>query len=314
MSILEDLLDEYGVEYITEGQNSSKDFVNINCIAGDCIDDHKHKLGIHRSLGRAYCWSCGAHKIYDVVKELGIPWKIWKPLMEEEMEEWGLEDNTKKYKTELPPVPKGIEVPGEPLTEIHKQYLKSRGFDPDWLEKEYGVKGTVKNYSDFSLSYRIVFPITYNNIPISFIARTYLASETKRRYRAAYPEEELISHKSKIFNCDKATGDRILLVEGLIDALKLIYASKRFNIGATYGTAYTPEQLLFLREHYKEVIVMYDPEPLAQKHAQEIVSYLKSYGVRAKSLSLKGYEDPGALDLKIANKIVNYLLDMEWRD
>ena len=159
-----------------------------------------------------------------------------------------------------------------------------------------------------------VIPITYNHIAVSYIARTYLACEKKRRYRACSPEDELLYHKSMVFNFDKAKGKRVIVVEGLFDALKLIQGSGRYDIVATYGTAVKPEQLAFLREHYEEIIIMFDDEILAQEHARHMVSYLQSYGIKAKSISLKGYEDPGELELEVANKLVNYLLDMQWRD
>lgn len=329
MSTLETLLEDYGVEYITDGQNSSKDYVNINCVCGDCVGDTKYKLGLHRSMGWAICWACGKHILYDVVIELGIPWAEWKTLMEEEMEEWGLEQSSSfKDPDEIKPETKGIDIPGEEIQQVHRDYLESRGFDVDWLIKEYHIKGTlwherdiwkevdgeVVKRKDYSLSHRIIFPVTYKGVPISYIARSYNPNEKKRRYRCCDLEDELLFHKSLVFNCDKATGDRVIVNEGMIDTLKLIQGSGRYDIVSTYGTAYKMEQLVYLREHYKEVIIMYDSEPLAQQHAKEIVAYLQSYGVRAKSVSLKNYEDPGVLDLPTAKKIVNYLLDMEWKD
>lgn len=328
MSVLESLLEDYSVDFIIDGQNSSGDYVNINCVTGDCVGDEKHKLGIHKSMGWAVCWACGRRNIYDVVRELGIPWKEFKILQEEEMDEWGLEQNSNKVITELPPETKGINIPGEEIQQVHRDYLESRGYDVDWLIKEYKIKGTIWHErevrktingeqvkrKDYSLSHRVIFPVMHKGVPISYIARSYDPKETTRRYRCCDPCDELMFHKSLLFNADRATGDRVIVNEGMLDTLKLVQGSGRFDIVSTYGTAYTNEQLVYLRTHYKEVIVMYDNEPLAQQHAKEIVSYLQSYGVKAKSLNLKTVEDPGALDLETAKKLVNYLLDMEWRD
>ena len=298
---LEELLDQYGIDYITTGKNSSKHFVNINCT--HCPADEKHKLGIHRSMTRASCWACGPKKIYEVVTALNIPWDVWKTVAEEQ----DYEGNTSEKIKEL--TYDSVPIPGESLLPVHKRYLKERGLDPEWLEREYKVKGTLKE-KDFKLDYKIIFPLTFNDVTISYLGRSYLP-DVKMRYCCADPDKESYHHKYSLFNIDKATGDSVILVEGVFDALKLIYASGNYNIVASYGINVKPEQVQLLRKRFKRVFIMFDAEDNAQRRAKDIFTVLTSFGIYCKMYSLKGFNDAGELDIPTAKLIVNGLLGGE---
>lgn len=315
MADLESLLDDYAIPYITSGKNASADWVNINCTGvGDCDYDENFTMGIHRGMHTAHCWYCSqSYSAYRVATSLGIPYSVWKEVMEEQDDDWGYVSYEKSREEFIPEEEVGVGVPGGELAEEHTTYLESRGFDVEFLKKHYHIKGTLNYPDDYKKGYRIFFPITYKNVVISFVGRSYLP-DARNKYMCCDKGLEILNHKFSLFNVDKAVGDRVIVVEGPLDCIKLVQGSNRFDIVATFGTSTKPEQLQLLRERYKEVIILYDPEGAAQAHAKEIVSYLHSYGVKAKSLNLKTVEDPGALDLETAKKLVNYLLDMEWRD
>ena len=312
MSTLENLLDIYGVDYITTGQNSSADFVNINCVGGECVDDQKYKLGVHRSLCYGYCWADGKIKVFDIAKSLGIPWREWSKAIDEASDEWEIEYSDMEPLVDIDDDEADIFVPGEPLKEVHKEYLRGRGFNPEWLEKEFGVRGT--GYLPYipgeaCMAHMIVIPIHYQNRIISYLGRS-IQKDPMFRYICCHETQELRFHKRLFFNLDKATSKKVILVEGTFDAMKLIQASGNFNIIASYGTAIKPEQLLLLRERYDEVIVLFDPEEKAQGHADEIVDYMSQFGKQAVSITLQGEEDndPGKLDLPTAKFLVEALL------
>jgi hypothetical protein len=305
----ESLLEEYGVDFITTGKNTSKDFININCdtSGGDCDYDGNYTLGLHRSGTRSYCWYCShGFSPFKIAKALGIPWDEWQQTVLEVADTWGTDISTIKEEID-PDDLVDVELPGEEIQQVHRNYLISRGYDPDWLIKHYGIKGTTYYADDYKLKYRIIFPITYEGKVISYIARSYVP-DAMNKYICCDPEVETVFHKHLLFNLDKATGDKVIVVEGALDALKLIQASGNFDIVATYGTSYKPEQLRCLRENYEEVIIMYDAEEAAQAKALEIVTYMQSYGKKARSLVLKGFNDPGELDHETAKMVVNHLL------
>lgn len=311
---LEQLLDEYSVMYITDGQNSSKQYINIPCEGlGGCSNDQKFKLGIHRSGKFANCWACGSKPIKEVVASLGIPWNLWSQVIDEEEGVW--ERIEEKRSLEKPK--KDIMIPGSDLHPVHKNYLRERGFDPDFLEKEFHLKGITFNggyykgtdfeFEDVKLQSRIIIPIYLDGKPISYLGRTYI-KDVKNRYMCCIPELESYFHKYSFFNIDRAAGDRVILVEGTFDVMKLVQGSRNFNIIASYGTQITEEQLQVLRKKYKEVIIMYDGESKAQMKALYIKNYLESYGVGCRNLCLKGGKDPGELSDDEAKRIVKAVL------
>lgn len=318
MSVLEQLLDEFGISYITEGQNSSKDFVNIICQdVGCCSGDVKYKRGIHRSMTRSYCWSGGGSvPITEVVSSLGIPWSIWKPLMEEEADNWQGID-TEKILKPLTEEIKDIIIPGEELHPVHKAYLRERGFDPDFLEKEFGVKGITYNgeyykgtefyKEDFKLQNRVIIPIYYQGKAISYLGRSYL-KDIDNRYMCCIKDIETYHHKHMLYNMDRATEDKVILCEGTLDVMNLVQASGNHNIVASFGTNISDEQLQLLRVNYEHVIILYDGEKKAQEKAIKIKNYMESYGKKATNICLKGDVDPGDLDQPTAKYLVEALL------
>ena len=220
--------------------------------------------------------------------------------------DWGISDYPKETKDEILPEDKGITIPGEDLHQVHRQYLEGRGYNVDFLIEHYGIKGTLRHTDAYELSYRIVFPITYEGIPISYIARSYTEG-TPNKYLCCRPEQELIFHKNKLFNIDKAKGKTVIVCEGALDALKLIQASKNFNIVATYGTMIKPKQMQLLRERFDKIIVLFDNEGPAQEVAESMVTYMESYGKSGVNVKLKGFNDPGELTNEVAKQVVEYL-------
>ena len=310
---LNELLDEYGIDYIETGHDTSKEFINIDCYnVGDCDTPGKYKLGIHRSLTRTHCWVCSSFfQPYRVAKALGIPWSSWVETQNNVADDWGVAKEEVVEDIDLDEF-ESITVPGEPLHQVHKNYLLSRGFDPDWLEKEYGVKGTLKHTEDYKLSYRVFFPIEYENKVISYIGRSYLP-DTQYKYCCATEEEEIYFHKNMLFNIDRCSGFRVILVEGALDALKLIQSSGRNEVVASFGTSISPRQLQLLKNSFEEVVVLYDGEDAAQNTADKIVNYLRSFNKKAVSLKLKTGDDPGALSKEDAKFLVNHVLSEEFK-
>lgn len=312
---LEELLEEYGIPFITSGKNTSKSFVNVSCAesGGDCQYDDNYTMGINRNMTYAYCWYCARpFPVFNtkdregVATALGIEQKIWKEVMEQQDEE--LYNKPEIINEEITDDFKDIEVPGEDLVQPHRDYLKyERGLDPDWLIKEYGVKGTTYYPDDYKKGYRIFFPIKYKNKIISYVGRSYLKNPVNK-YICCDPEDEAYFHKHLLFNQDRVTSRKGILVEGPTDVLKLVYASNNFNIVASYGTSYKPEQLQQLRELFDELIIIYDNEIKAQEKAMNIKNYMESYGKKVTNLCLTKGNDPGGMDLITAKFLVDSLL------
>jgi 5S rRNA maturation endonuclease (ribonuclease M5) len=203
-------------------------------------------------------------------------------------------------------------VPGEALHDVHKEYLRGRGLDPEWLIKEYGVTGTTYYPEDYKKAYRIHFPIRHKGKIVSYVGRSYLP-DAMNKYNCCEKEDELYFHKHLLFGQDKVTERKGIIVEGPTDQINLYQASGNPNICATYGTSFKDEQLIEMRKLFDEVFIIYDPEPAAQEKAMKIISYMESYGKKATNLKLKlGVDmDPGKLPQPVAKFIVEKYLGKE---
>jgi hypothetical protein len=314
---LEELLEEYSVPFITTGKNTSRNFVNVSCAdsGGDCSYDDNYTMGISRSMTHGYCWYCArAFPVFDtkerqgIATTLGIEQNMWKQVMEEQDGELYTEGiiQHEEIKDDTP----DVEVPGDTLHEVHRNYLKGRGLDPDWLIKEYGITGTINYPDDYKKGYRVFFPIRHKGKIVSYVGRSYLDS-AMNKYMCCDKSDELYFHKNLLFNQDRVTGRKGIAVEGPLDVLNLVQASGNFNIVAFYGTSYKDEQVQQLRKLFDEVFVIFDPEPAAQEKAMNIKSYLESYGVKCTVLCFKKNIDPGALPHKTAKALVEHYLGKE---
>ena len=132
---LTDLLDEYNIEYITKGQDSSRGFVNIHCTVG-CIENSTFKRGIKKDMSYSTCWVCGEHLSgFQTAKHLGIPWTVWKAVMELQS------TDEKEFNIVLPDT--SITVPGTPfLDKVHVDYLHGRGLDANFMRTHWDIHGT----------------------------------------------------------------------------------------------------------------------------------------------------------------------------
>lgn len=314
---LEELLDEYGIEYITTGKNTSKHYVNVNCdtSGGNCDYDGNFTMGIRRDMTRGYCWWCSqSFPVFDtkerkgIASTLGIPQSIWKQVMQEQDGDLYQEEiiEHEEIKEDSP----DVEVPGEELQQVHRDYLIGRGLDPDWLIENYGVKGTTYMPEDFKKAYRIYFPIKHKGKSVSYVGRSYLP-DSMNKYNCCEKEDELYFHKHLLFNQWRVTSRKGIIVEGPTDVLNLVFASGNFNVVGTYGTSYKEEQLQEIRRLFDEIFIIYDNEPAAQTKAMKMKSYLESYNVKVTNLCLKGENDPGGLSQEKAKFIVENTIGKE---
>lgn len=182
------------------------------------------------------------------------------------------------------------------LTSVHKKYLEDRGFDPDELEKRWHLKGT-RNIGPYS--FRIIIPIYQNNKLVSFQGRD-ITGRSPLRYKACPLNREVVPHKECLYGEDYVDSDNVVVVEGVTDVWKLGKGSV-----ATFGIAYKRAQVLRLLQ-YKNVHIVYDPEPIAQSQAERMAYELSSLGVNVHVVSgLKC--DPGDLSADEARDLMRML-------
>lgn len=279
-------LDDYNIEYWTSGKNVAEGFTNIQC---PHCNDHSNHGGFTEDGSRYMCWRCGSHSVYDTLAMLiGVNTRKIYDILNAYSVKVGVEEKEKiEYHNTT------IEVPGSKLLKQHKDYLESRNFDADYLERKYDLKGTLAcgNYS-----YRIIVPVYYNNRIVTFQGRDFTGRQ-KLRYMMCEPKKEIIPIKNTIYNIDNAKSRSVLIVEGVYDVFRM-----GDNCISTFGTSYTRRQLKLISKKFDRIFVLFDGEPQAQEKALMLSKELTLIGKDVINLKLeKG--DPAELSESEAREI-----------
>ena len=75
------------------------------------------------------------------------------------------------------------------------------------------------------------------------------------RYKACSEDDEVIHHKHILYGIDYISDGKGIIVEGITDVWRLGYGAV-----ATFGTSYTQEQVLLIREKFNAVYILYDAD------------------------------------------------------
>lgn len=285
-------LKEFGIPYSTGGKDISPGWLGISCPF--CRDTLTH--GGFSPEGYYSCWRCGWHSIEDLlcrleriefhvackrVAEYQIRGKSWRNRVQNRSERVSI-----------------VEVPGSKLQEIHKRYLRSRRFDPEQLAEKYDLRGTgpVGPYK-----FRIIAPIYYNQEIVSYQGRD-VTGKAELPYKACPKEQEIIEHKTTLYNLDNAVHDTCMVVEGIFDVWRMGDGAV-----ATFGVGFRWAQVELLASRFKKVSLVYDGEPKAQAKARTIVQALGNLGVDAKNILLT-HGDPADLSDEEAQELKGAIL------
>lgn len=273
------ILSQYGIETFTEGKNTQKGWVNINC---PFCDDTGHHGGFNINTKKLYynCWKCGWISVYDIFTKLNIPYS--------ELKEYRIPINQIKSEKNRK-IPNKVIVPGEKTpTKKHIKYIKARNFDIDYLIQKYDIRFT-KYLGDYM--WRVIFPIYYKNRIVSYQGRD-ITNHQELRYKACKKEDEITHHKDILYNIDNCNSNRILLVEGIFDVLRI-----GDNCCCGFGIQITQSQINLLKK-YTEVYILFDNEEKAQVQADKVATTLNSSGVYVEIIRQTKNKDPAELSEK----------------
>ena len=272
-------------------RNNVRNWVNTNCPF--CVNpkDTHFNGGFNILNPRYNCWRCGSHSWYDALsKILNIPVN--------QITQFTKQYNFISKEKDTKKVARGehLDLPGYRLEEFERDYLKNRGFDVDYLQSKFFIRGGGKTGE---WSYRILIPIYYKNVLVSWTGRSTLDKKVLKalnipRYKNLSVEQSVINPKEICFNLDNSTKDSVILVEGPFDVLKM-----GNDTICSLGTGVTPEQTLFLKNRYKKIFICFDNEPSAQAHGREVGMNLSSVGVNVELVNICepfDKNDPGELD------------------
>lgn len=281
-------LDARDIEYQSSGKNVSKGWINISCVF---CDEKSNHLGISNS-GGFHCWVCGEkgktpHSL--VMKIDNCSYKRACETIEKFDLDFVHEDEDFKSTVSEVEFPKGME---KIFSEPHRQYLISRGFNPDELINQYGLKSCFRLGGGFA--YRIIIPIYIGGRLVSYTSRD-ITDKQKEKYKHLSNNKSIIQIKDCLYNID-TVKDKGIIVEGVADVWRIGAGSI-----ALFGTEYTGKQLQFLfKKRIKEMFVMFDSD--ATKKAYKLGNILSTFIPKVEILELSN-GDPAELNIEEVIKL-----------
>jgi len=289
---------DYNIDFKTEGEDHHcrTGWVQTQCPYCDSFGSYH--LGFNLKNNFYSCWKCGYHPIEEITSLLTNTEEksVWKIIKLYKNKDSLLTEEIKPIivKKEILQLPIGTSK----MTQIHKDYLISRKFDPDKLESIYGLQGTnhLGNYK-----FRIIAPIYHKEVLVSYQGRD-VTNKSKLRYKTCSIEDEVRHHKHCLYALDSVQGGSILVVEGITGVWRLGPGSV-----ATFGIKFTLEQAKLLTK-FKRRFIAFDPEPQATIQAEKLAHLSSTMG--GESILVELYEeglDPGDLSQEKANDIMKEL-------
>lgn len=282
---LQSIFSALDVRFWSSGKNCSPGWVNIQCIF---CSDHSNHLGVSLETGTFHCWKCDSvGSLPELIYEISNMEKgqIYRFLAEHRSEG--------ERKITSPTTPRvGLSTPScfHRLQKVHKDYLRSRGFDPKEIVEKYRVRAI---HFAGKYKYRLLVPIVFNGEEVNFTAMD-ITGESDRKYIHCPNDQALLDMKSVLYNFD-TVKDRVIVCEGVTDVWRMGDGAV-----ATMGTQFTERQLKLLTERVGIAFVLYDSD--ATKKGERLAYQLSGIINRVENIILpKG--DPADLSPAMVRKI-----------
>ena len=281
-------LRDNGIAYYEDGENVQRGWVGVRC---PFCYDHSNHGGFNLSGGYFNCWRCGGHSVVDYVKAvLHLHYDDAQTIVDEYSTRTTLLHHLNEKKIARAAK---VDLPGEPLGKFHRKYLQVRGFDPDFIESKYLVKGTGP-VGKWKL--RIMIPLIFHGNTVSYTGRDITGGK-QLRYKTLGVENSVVNPKYILYGFDDCKEDSIVVVEGPFDV---------WRMGDGYcsglGTTLTDQQLRLLSS-FKTVAFLFDAEPEAQCKAVDYATRLSSLGSRAFVIDIEDTKDPADLSERRAARL-----------
>jgi len=278
---------DYHIPYKLQGKNVSSGWIGVQCPF--CRDKSNHG-GINQENGNYSCWKCGFDDMAVYIQY--VTGKTFQEALQIKRT-YTNNFNVHYYENKTNCITK-IELPGEELQQMHKNYLIGRGFNPDYIRNKYKIKGTgITGY----WRYRIIIPIFHNEEIISFVGRD-ITDRQSEKYLILSKKEGVINPKHTLYGLEFCRNRNwVCIVEGVFDVWRM-----GDGFCASMGTNLTEQQIHLLLP-YRHVVIMFDPEKEASEKARKAAEHIASYGNTVELLLMNGDKDPGDLSQEEAVKL-----------
>lgn len=291
---------DFSINYRTEGHKHCRPgWVNIECPF--CTGNPGYHLSFELEEQYFLCWRCGWHSTIETIAKLtNLSWKAASEIIKK----YGGSTPSIGHTTKVKKNTKPFQFPSStgPLTQRHKDYLTSRGFDSDKLIQLWGLlaTGAVSVLDGLSYKLRIIIPVIWERAAVSFISRD-ITNKSTLRYITCPLDREIIHHKTILYGKQERWKDIGICVEGVTDVWR--FGTHSF---ATFGIKYTQIQVRNMARMFKRIPVVYDSDNQARIQADKLVAELKFRGVDAFRVDIEG--DPGGMKQEEANYLIKQLI------
>lgn len=242
---------DHNVPYALEGKNVGNGYVGIN--DPFALHDSTFHGAFNPIKGTFTSWKTGSHTLVDVICALiGVNRKKAYEIIKQY-------DSVTLYEEKLNKKP--FKISESRPSQTHKDFIESRGFNPNILIQKYDIRAD---------NFNLVFPVYYYHKIVSYQERDI----RYKFYKSCPTETAIINYKDILYNLDNCKKNYVVVVEGLFDVFRM-----GDNCCGTFGISYTKKQVALLANLFTHVIIMFDPEPEAQKKAQTMGSLLEMMGV-----------------------------------
>lgn len=307
-----EVLAYYGVPHRVDEARGG--YVHTHCCW--CQGSADYHLGYSVERRTFHCWRCGGHPTVDALERLcRVPRSEALDLFRETRgEDAGgaqsaariARDREAQARVSTSRYRRPSDV--WPMRANHRRYLERRGFDPERIEREWGVLGTGPTaYLDdgggkpIDYRHRLFIPVTWGGEEVSFQARD-ATGKSDLRYVSCPPAREVVHHKTILYGRQDAWGEVGIVVEGTTDVWRLGPLAC-----ATFGISCTPEQIVQVVKHFKRVALVFDPEPAAQARARKLAATLRVRLGESPVVIDLGSGDPGSMAQDDADYLVREL-------
>lgn len=183
-------------------------------------------------------------------------------------------------------------------------YLKSKGFNAEYIEKIGLIKASEKVKGDYYDRFRgrIMFPIADSSGRIvAYSGRQFENDGTQAKYINS-PETSLFEKSKILYGYDRAKleirrNDFSLLVEGQMDLL-MSHQAGQLNAVASSGTALTEHHLAILKRLSNKLVIAYDGDTAGGNAAKRGWELALAQGMDIKIAQFPDGKDPADLVLE----------------
>lgn len=295
----ETYIDALGIDFKTHGKNVMKEHIGISCPL--CGDDPDYHMNIKFDLTHCICWRCD-YKSFDTMKIVSeiiegkeLTYKeLLKiaeefPIYDDEMAltEEEIDENVRSLKFNL------MWKEFISINNYGQMYLEKRGLGKNFYDKwgwRIGINiGKVKFFG------RIIIPIRDVSGRIVNFAGRSTSPNAYLRYKNCPTNRVIKPARACLYGLYESLGkDRIVIVEGLIDAAKLI----QYNIGtvALSKKIITREQLELLSDNFDrktQIFISLDSEGASKSDWKKLQNQIGQFYDDVKFLHLSGAKDIG---------------------